>query len=532
MGTDLTKHGQPDERLRLAGLLAALSLESDMAMGHPPEEAMRTCLIATALARRLGFPKREVADVYWTALLMHVGCTAPAHEQASLFGGDDVAVNAIGSQKDFGNPTEVLAFMRELGRGMGAIERARLYLVGFTRGWKAGKDAAVAVCEIAATTADRIGLSRDVQRGLDQLFERWDGKGDPEGLQGEAIAPPARLAQLAAQASVFDRLGGVEAAIEIVRGRSGTALDPLAADEFVRCGEEILKNARAGDPWEKVLAAEPAPQRWIADEDIDEVARAFADIVDLKTTFTLGHSPTVARLAGGAARALGFEESEIVLLRRAGYLHDLGRVGVPSGILEKAGPLTTAEWEQVRLHPYHSERILSRSPALASLAPIVGMHHERLDGSGYHRQATGGSIPMPARVLAAADTYDGLTQERPYRAALSPSEAADRLSAEVRAGRMDGEAVEAILSIAGLRFDPPARQEWPADLTDREVDVLRLIARGLSNREVGQRLFISPKTVGRHTENIYQKLGVSSRAAAAVFAVHHDLLRGVTSITN
>ena len=180
----------------------------------------------------------------------------------------------------------------------------------------------------------------------------------------------------------------------------------------------------------------------------------------------------------------------------------------------------------MRLHPYHGERILARSPALASLAPIVGMHHERLDGSGYHRQATAERIPMTARILAAADVYEGLTQARAHRPAYAPSEAADRLAFEAAAGRLDAEAVEAVLAAAGHDHAGPIRQGWPADLTDREVEVLRLVARGLSNREVAGRLFISPKTVGRHVEHIYQKLDVSSRAAAAIFAVRHDLLRG------
>ncbi len=514
------------ERLRLSDLLAALSLETDLAMGHPPEEAMRTCLLATALARRLGLSEPDVSDVYWISLIMHVGCTAFAHEQAALFGGDEIAVNAIGSKTDFGNPKEALGFLLELGKGLSASQQARILFIMMLRGDKIDRDIATATCEVAAITARRLGLHQAVQQGLNQLFERWDGKGTPRKLAGDAIVLPARLAQLASQAVVFDRIAGAEAAVEMARRRGGSALDPHLAEAFSRHADDLFREIHSEDSWSAVVESEPTPQRWIAESEIDDVARAFADVVDLKSAYTMGHSTAVAELSEAAGRALGLPDDEVVLLRRAGYLHDLGRVGVPNGIWEKKGSLTTAEWEQVRLHPYHSERILSRSPALASLAPVVGMHHERLDGSGYYRQATAGTIPMPARVLAAADVYQGLTQERAHRPALSRASAASRLTDEAKAGRLDARAVDAVLTAAGHDGVRPVRHEWPAGLTDREVDVLCLLARGLSNRDVGRRLFISPKTVGRHVEHIYQKLEVSSRAGAAIFAVRHELLRG------
>jgi HD-GYP domain-containing protein (c-di-GMP phosphodiesterase class II) len=203
-------------------------------------------------------------------------------------------------------------------------------------------------------------------------------------------------------------------------------------------------------------------------------------------------------------------------------LHDLGRTGVPNSIWDKPGPLTETEWEQVRLHPYHSERILSRSSALAPLAPLAGMHHERQDGSGYHRQATAATIPNGARLLAAADAYQAMTQERAHRPALTPEAAAEQLSFEAARGRLDAEAVRAVLETVG---HPPPRLTWPAGLSDREVEVLRLVARGHSNREIGRLLWISPKTAGHHVQHIYAKIGVSTRAAAAMFAMEHDLIR-------
>lgn len=524
----MERHAQrPHEELRLAGLLAALSLETDLAMGHPPEEAMRTCLIATGLARRMGLGVAPVAEVYWTALLMHVGCTAFSHEQAALFGGDEIAVNDVGSRTDTGQPREMLAMLLDLSRDMGAAERVRLFFAAATRGARFGREIATATCEVAATTAERLRMPAAVQQGLGQLFERWDGKGAPKGLSEDEIAQPARMAQIAADVAVFDRIGGPEAALEMVRRRSGGALDPHLANAFERHGTDLLAEIAACDPWQAVVEAEPSPRRHIPESGIDDVAHAFADVVDLKSVYTLGHSTRVAELAEATGREVGLPHDDVVLLRRAGFLHDLGKVGVPNGIWEKPGRLTSAEWERVRLHPYHSERILSRSPALAPLAELAGMHHERIDGSGYHRGSPAAAQSMTVRLLAAADVYAGRTEERAHRRALSADDAADGLAVEAKEGRLDAEAVDAVLAAAGHERADVARQEWPAGLTDREVDVLRLLARGHSNREIGRRLYISPKTAGRHIEHIYQKLDVSSRPAAALFAVRHDLLRGV-----
>lgn len=517
---------EPKQPLRLAELLAALSLETDLAMGHPADEAMRVCLFATGVARRRGLSEREVADVYWTALLMHVGCTAFSHEQAALFGGDEVAVNDIGSSTDPEQPRELFRMLLGLTRNRSALERARIFVTVARRGAQFGRDLATAACEVASQAAERLGLGSTVQEGMDQLFERWNGKGGPQGLAGEAIALPARLGQIAAQIIVFERLSGAEAALELVRRRAGSWLDPELVEDARRYGPELLAEIAGADPCEAVLAAEPKPWRMIAEDRIDGIAHTFADLVDLKSVYTLGHSTRVAELAEEAGRETGLAEKERTRLRRAGFLHDIGKVGVPNGIWEKPGPLTAAEWERVRLHPYHSERILARSPALEPLAAIAGMHHERLDGSGYFRRCAAAAQPMSVRLLAAADHYAGRTQERAHRPALSPSDAVDDLAREAREGRLDAEAVEAVLAAAGHDHADIARKNWPAGLTDREVEVLRLVARGLSNREIARKLYISPKTAGRHVENIYGKLEVSSRPAAALFAVHHDLLGG------
>jgi HD-GYP domain-containing protein (c-di-GMP phosphodiesterase class II) len=306
--------------------------------------------------------------------------------------------------------------------------------------------------------------------------------------------------------------------------RASGQLDPVVTGGFVEEGSRLLAEIDGADLWQAVLDAEPEPSVTVADRKLDDIASAFGDLVDLKTTFTSGHASGVADLAERAARELKLGDQSAVTVRRAAFLHDIGRAGVPNSVWERAGPLTGADREQVRLHAYHSERILSRSPVLIALAPLAGMHHERQDGSGYHRQLRSTTIPTAVRVLAAADAYQALTQDRPHRPAYAADAAAERLTREWKAGRFDQQAVDAVLAAAGHRAHSP-RRTWPAGLSDREVEVLRLVARGRSTRDIARELVISPKTADHHVQHIYAKIAVSTRASATLFAIEHDLLR-------
>jgi HD-GYP domain-containing protein (c-di-GMP phosphodiesterase class II) len=510
------------QELRLAEVLAGLSLVTDLAMGQAPEKAIRSCLVATHLARDMDLPEPEIQDVYYHALLKHLGCTASTHEEAWLFGGD-LSIRALAERSDFGNPGEAVRFMLAAGRSTGA-RRVRHAGRTMTAGKKADRMISSAVCEVGVRMADRLRLGPGVRTALSQVTERWDGKGGPQGLAGEDISRPARIAEVAIQAVIFHRLGGPEASVEMARKRSGGWFDPAVVEAFERLGPDLLRHLADADVWEEVLAVEPEPARRVVDSHLDEVAAAFGDAVDLKTPFTLSHSSEVAVLAEEAGRSLALDQDDLTGLRRAALLHDLGRAGVSNDVWEKPKPLTHAEWEQVRLHAYHTERILARSSALRPLARIAGMHHERQDGSGYHHGASGSEIPASARLLAAADAYQAMTQDRPHRPALPGEQAAEALLEAVRGGRFDMECARAVLEAAGQR-PKRARAGWPAGLTDREVEVLRLLTRGMTNREVAERLFISPRTAEHHVQHIYAKIGASTRAAAAMFAMELGLLR-------
>jgi HD-GYP domain-containing protein (c-di-GMP phosphodiesterase class II) len=312
-----------------------------------------------------------------------------------------------------------------------------------------------------------------------------------------------------------------DVAVAEVQRRAGTQLDPNLVEMLIERAEELLGDLDQIDAYQAVLDAEPEPVRRVQTGGLTEVARTFGNLVDLKSPWLHGHSAAVGDLAAAAAGMLGLQE-DMEALRVAGYLHDLGRVGVSSAIWDKAGPLSTAERDQARLHAYHSERILDRIPPLTGLAKLAGQHHERSDGSGYHRGILAAQLTMPSRVLACADAYRRWIEDRPYRRALVPARAADQLEAEARAGRLDADAAAAVIEAAGLPHR--ARRARPADLTERQVEVLRLVSRGLSNAEIAERLVLSRRTVEHHVQDIYLKIGASTRAGAAMFAMQHGLL--------
>jgi HD-GYP domain-containing protein (c-di-GMP phosphodiesterase class II)/DNA-binding CsgD family transcriptional regulator len=417
---------------------------------------------------------------------------------------------------DMSQPREAAAFIGGLGRGLPPGRRVRTVAGAAARGKQVAVEGFRADCEVATAIARRLRLPAAVGEALLDVFERWDGKGGYRGAAGDEIAAPARYAAVGLCAAMFaDEAEGAAAAVRRWRGR---ALDPVIADAFLTSSQELLADAAVDDPWLAVIAAEPEPRRTATTDGIDALARAFADAVDLKAPFLHGHSAGVASLAARAAALAGWPDDRVTDLHRAGLLHDIGRAGIATGVWEKPGPLSVAEWELVRLHPYHSERILARAPALKPLAATAGMHHERIDGSGYYRGIAGSMLEPGARFLAAADAFHAMTEPRPYRPPLT----ADAAAATLARMPLDRDAVAAVIEAAGA--PAPAPRAWPGALTDREVEVVRLLAAGRSKREIATRLLVSPSTVHTHTVHIYAKAAVSTRAALAMWAMEHDLV--------
>jgi len=464
-----------------------------------------------------------VAGVFYDSLLEHIGCVGYAHE-TYLVWGDDLAANRAAQRTNFADPRQLFtAYLPSLLGDLEGWERAQVGGRFVTKGPRFLNHFATASCEVAVHTAGRLGLPHDVQLGLRQYSEWWNGKGVPAGVKGDDIALIARVVHVASVGAKFDVLGGAALASDAVRRRAGSIFDPAIAAAFVAHANELLEAASLGDPRRRVLEAEPEPVRFVLPARLPGVAAAFGDLADLKTPFTHGHSAGVARLARAAGERVGLDGETVARLQVAAMLHDIGRVAISNAVWEKPGPLTSGEWEQVRLHPYHSERILSCTSALEPMAALAGAHHERMDGSGYHRGCSAAQIPLAARVLAAADALQAMTQTRPHRDALTVEEAAQRLHGDARAGRHDLDAVRAVVDVAGGVPQSGAGLR-PAGLSEREVEVLRLVAGGLSNREIAQRLVVSPRTAEHHVQHIYAKIGVSSRASAALFAMEHGLL--------
>ncbi len=499
---------------RLIGLLGGLSVATDLGTGSPLEESLKRAVVASRLARSIGCPEVEVSDVLYTALLQHLGCTAYSHEGAQALG-DDVAMTHLAFLTDFDRPSDVLRTMVPgLARATGR-SRARVAVSLLTQSKRLDADGAAATCEVARHAALRLGLPDAVQDNLFHVIARWDGRGHP-AIAGDSIPLGARIMHVASTAVTFALHASPDHAIAEVGRRAGTYLDPALAQAF---SDDLLADIEDLDAYAAVLDAEPDPVRLVDDTDVEDIARTFGDLADLKSPWLQGHSTAVAELAGRAAELLHLPDADAV--RVAGHLHDVGRVGVSSRIWDKAKPLTTTEHEQARLHPYFTERILSRVPALADVAVLASQHHERCDGSGYHRGVTSSQQSLSSRVLAAADHYRGQVEDRPHRRAATPAEAAVRLTAEARAGRLDADAVTAVLTAAGNGGSQRVR---PAGLTERQVEVLRLVARGLSNRDIATRLVISPRTAEHHVQDVYARIGASTRAGAALFAMEHGLL--------
>jgi HD-GYP domain-containing protein (c-di-GMP phosphodiesterase class II) len=520
------KSSPESEPVRAAEVIAATCLATDLGMGFPFEHGLHGTLMAMRLGDLLDVDPETEAQTYYASLLMYSGCTTDADIATRIFAGSRTE-NITPVQ--FGTAAEALGGVIRALPSPVDLHHRRVYEVArrLVPAARFTKPHFAALCEVAEMMAKRLGLPPAVHNLFVHLTERWDGKGVLKRAKGDEIPLPVRIVHVARDAAYQRVVGGDDHAVEVIRRRAGHAFDPRIAGRFVKEAPEIMAAAEAPrSAWEAILAAEPRPWLTLEGEGVDRAVAAIGDFADLASPHLSGHSRGVAELAEAAARVYGHGPSDVALIRRAGFVHDVGRVAIDPRIWQKPAALTVDEWERVRLHSYHTERVLLRSGFLSSLADVAGAHHERLDGTGYHRRMSAASLTPGARLLAAADAFHAMRESRPHRGRLSPEEAAELLGEEAHAGRQDSEMVAAVIEAAGQPAPPVER---PAGLTEREAEVVGLLARGLQTKQVARRLGISIKTADRHIQNAYRKVGVSTRAAATLFAMEQGLVPGRAS---
>jgi HD-GYP domain-containing protein (c-di-GMP phosphodiesterase class II) len=510
--------------LRTGELVATLALAQDNAFGQPLESQLRSCLLAGWLGTAAGHDDELRTTTYWVALLRYIGCTAHSHEVAALFG-DDIGIRARSLVHDAGDPAEVIGDVLRYvtlphppQQHAAVIEATKAGLhdwvvLNFTSG-----------CEAGDQLAARLGMSEDVRRSLAHTFERWAGTGFPNGVAGQDIPLPMRVVHLTHDVEAIARRFSSQRALEAVQDRRGRTYDPEIVDVLLAHGDEWLERLAKLEPWDAVLEEEPEPRTLLADGALDEALLVIADFVDVKSPYAVGHSRRCADLVVGAAAILGLDDEACVGARRAALVHELGMTAVSNAVLDKPSSLTRAERDRMETHPLLTEQMLRRSSALRAVTAVAAAHHERADGSGYHKGLRAAALTPAAATLEAAEVYVGLTTDRADRPAGTPAAAATQLRELVGHGLLAHDATEAVLATAGHPARRPARTSHPAGLSDREVEVLRLAARGLTVKQIAGELYLSPKTVDHHIQHVYTKIGVSTRAAAALWGVANGVV--------
>lgn len=518
------------ERVRLAELCAATSLFTDLGTGQPSEHGLRTCLVAMRLAEGLGLDANVCSEVFYVSLLRFLGCTADAHELAAMAGGDEIRFLAAMAPVAMGSPREEIARMVGLvAAGQPLPQRLRV-LARVLADSKGGERLLQAHCEVGSRLATEMSLPKGVADALGVAYARWDGRGVPAGVAGESIPMSVRVSIVARDLELWARETGDDAVRQVLQRRRGHAYDPAVVDTALEIGTQQLRDCR-DDLWEVVLAGEPSPWAHVAGAELLRALGALGDYADLKMPERTGYARRVARLASAAGRIAGLGTADAETLARAALVHDLGVVAVPIGVWRARPRPGSAAWEQVRLHPHWTARVLARCSGLEQVAVVAGQHHERRDGRGYPSGLTG-DLGRVSGLLACTVLYDEMAAERAARGIVDVAvdvavnmavDVAGDLAGLAGEGTLDRGDVGAVLGAAGVTA-PVADVARPAGLTEREVDVLGLLARGGTNRRIAETLGISVKTVGAHIEHIYLKAGVRSRAAATLFAMQHDLI--------
>lgn len=495
-----------------------MCLATDLGMRFPFEHGLHATLTTMRLCEALDVDHDTRVRTYHASLLMYVGCTVDGTERARLFGGsmtEHLTPRQFGSRFD-----TVKGVASALPHPSSPLPlRAWEVTTNLPRAYRFVGGHFAAMCEVAGMIAERLGLPESISGMFPLLTERWDGSSILRRASGDEVPLPVRIVHVGRDAAFQRLLGDNDYVIDVIKSRAGKAFDPDVVAAFLRRSDQILEPPdHPENAWFDVIAAEPRPWLSLDESGVDRALGAIGLFSDMVSPYLTGHSSGVAALAGAAAGVVGLDPQ---VVSRAGMVHDVGRSATPTDVWGRPGSLSADEREQVRLHPYHTERVLSRVANLSDVAAVAGAHHERLDGSGYHRGVDSASLSPAARLLAAADAFHSKTEPRPYRTTLSTEDAAAVVVEKARNGTLDPDMVEAVVVAAGQKAPQIAR---PAGLTDREVEILGLVARGLQTKQIARKLDISPKTADRHIQNTYRKIGVSSRAAATLYAAEHGLV--------
>ncbi len=438
--------------IALSGVIGALSYALDITEGQPAGHAVRSCMIGMRIAEELRLPARVRSDLFYALLLKDAGCSANAERMAALFGADDQIAKRTSKLVDWSSPARALVWsLRTVAPG-GSLRARAAYLKGIRDEGDVTRKFMEARCDRGAEIARMLYLSEETATAIRSLDEHWDGRGMPDGLAGEEIPLLARILCLAQTVEIFHAAGGLKATRAMARRRCGRWFDPALVDALLAvCHDRGFwrtlehPDVTGWEPAEMVLRAD--------DERLDRIAEAFARVIDAKSPFTARHSERVAEIAVGIGGVLRFDAETQRDLRRAGLLHDVGKLAISNLILDKPGKLTEEEFAKVKQHPVYSLEILQRAPCFAPIAALAANHHERIDGTGYPRGLAADELDMPMRALAVADVYEALTAERPYRAALPLEQALEILAREVP-DRLDAGAFAALESYVGSGTDP------------------------------------------------------------------------------
>jgi HD-GYP domain-containing protein (c-di-GMP phosphodiesterase class II) len=419
----LSKPAETDVQLRTSEILSALSFALDLTEGQSMGHTVNSCLLGMRLAQIIGISEDDRSELYFALLTKDVGCSSNAARMYEVFGGDDLKAKREVKTQDWSRISfdGLNYLMRNVAPGRPLHERLMSIAQVAMKRDKQARAMTEIRCERGAQIALRLGFSWQAAEGIRYLDEHWNGEGHPEGLHGEDIPLFSRIMNLAQTLEVFAAISGTAEALRVMKERSGTWFDPALVNAAASLENEtdLWAAMHDGTARDRVIAMQPGNEIRMADDAaIDNICEAFAGVIDTKSPYTNQHSQRVTKAALAIGKMLGLRQKDLVILRRAGLLHDIGKLGVPNSILDKQGKLTAGEWEAIRLHPYYTQRILEQISGFQHLAFIASTHHEKLDGTGYHRNLRGSQLPLESRALAVADIYDALSSTRSYRAAI------------------------------------------------------------------------------------------------------------------